>query len=155
MGSYLPHLLHYPLKNFLFLFFHLFYPVFNAVNFSSGSSFSCAFLLFGSFFQNQHISFFKYLNSIFEIFTLQDTLTGLYYSGKISKTCSLSLSSYFSYFASIFLNLGFRLQRSLKQMSGSRLVTFIFKLFYLFVTSFKISCFSYDTSYFSIKDFHT
>ena len=43
------------------------------------------FLCFFSFsyvFQNQHISFLESLDSLFVILMFQDTLTGLYYSGK-------------------------------------------------------------------------
>ena len=98
-----------PLKNLPLLLFHLFYPTFNARTFSSGSDFSYVFLPFNSVFQNQRISFFKSLNYIFPILMLQDTLPGLYYSSKTSKTFDLNLSSSYSYFALIFLNLRFKL----------------------------------------------
>ena len=84
---------------------------------------------------------------------LQDTLDFLYSSGNTSNTCDLSSSSSFSYFALIFLNLRFKLYSSLNQMSGYKLVSLILKLFHLLVTSFKLSCFSYDTSYLSINSF--
>ena len=86
--------------------------------------------------------------------TLQDTVTYLYYSGKTSKTCAPSLSSSFSYFSLIFLNFRFKFYGSLNQMYGYNLVSLIFQLFRLLVTSFKLSCFSYDTSYLSINAFH-
>ena len=78
---YLSQLLHSPLNNLTFLLLLLFSLVFNTRTFSSDSSFSCVFLPFGYIFQNQNISFLKYLDSIFVMLTLQDTLTGLNYSG--------------------------------------------------------------------------
>ena len=96
--------------------------------------FPVVFLPFSSVFQNQRIYFFNYLDSIFAILTFQDTRTGLYSSGKTPKTCALSSSSFFSYFALIFLNLRFRLYSSLNQISGSRMVSLIFQLLNLFVT---------------------
>ena len=50
----------------LAIFFHFFSSEFNSKIFSSDSAFSCVFLPFRSVFQNQRISFFAYLNSIFE-----------------------------------------------------------------------------------------
>ena len=82
LWPYLSQLLHYPFKNLPFLLLLLFTQVFNARTFSSDSSFYCVFLLFSYVFHNQHISFLKYLYSIFVMLTFQDTLTGLYYSGK-------------------------------------------------------------------------
>ena len=66
------------------------------------------------------------------------------------------MSSYssFSYFALIFLNLRLKLYRSLNQMYGSKLVPLILQLFHPLVTSFKLYCFSSDTSYLSINVFH-
>ena len=130
----------------MFLFLHSFSPAFNARTLSYGSSFYFVFLPFGSVSQNQRISFLRSLNSIFSIFTLQYTPTCLYYSGNTSKSCDLSSSSYFSYFALIFLKLRFKLYISSNQMSGSRLVSLIFQLFHLLVTSLKLSCLSSYTS---------
>ena len=154
LWQYLPHLLHSTLKDLLFLFVHLFFPAFNTRTLSSGSSFSFRFLPISSVFHNQHISFFGSFNCILEIFMLQDTLTCLYYSAKTSKTCDLSSSSYFPYFALILLNLRFKLYSSLNQMSGSKLVSLILQLFHLLVTSSKLSFLSSDTSYLSINYLH-
>ena len=88
LWPYLPHLLHLPFKK-LFFFFRFFSLAFNARTFYSDSAFYCAFISFRSIFQNQLIYFFEYLNSIFSILMLKDTLTGLYYSDKTSKTCAL------------------------------------------------------------------
>ena len=82
LWSYLSKLLHYPLKNLPFLLLLFFSLVFNAIIFSSYSSFSCVFLLFIYVFHNQYVSFLKYLDSIFVTLMLQYTLTGFYYSGK-------------------------------------------------------------------------
>ena len=60
----------------------------------------------------------------------------------------------FSYFALIFLNLRFKLYISLNQIYGYILVSLILQLFHIFFTSFKLSCFSSDTSYFLIKALH-
>ena len=43
-----------------------------------------------------------------EIFTLQETLTGLYYYGKTSNTCAFISSSSLSYSPLIFLNFKFK-----------------------------------------------
>ena len=79
LWPYLPHFWHSPLNNFIFLFFHLFPEAFSTITFSYDSVISCVFLPFRFFFQNQRIYSLVYLNSIFEILTLQYTLTGLYY----------------------------------------------------------------------------
>ena len=92
LWPYLPHLLHSTLKNLLLLFLHLFSLEFNTRTLSSGSYFSVLFLLLSSIFQNQRISFFRYLKFISAMFKFQGTLTCLYSSGKISKTLALSLS---------------------------------------------------------------
>ena len=141
MWPYLPQLLHSPLKHLLFLFVHLFSTAFNSRTLSSGFSFSFLFL------PNQRISFFRSVNFIFSIFTLQYNLTCLNSSGMTSKTCALSSSSSFSYFYLIFLNLRFKVYISLNQMSVSKLVYLILQLFHLLVTSFRISCLSSETSY--------
>ena len=109
LRPYLPHLLHSPLNNLLLLFYFFFSPTFTARTLSSGSYFSFVFLPFSSVFQNQCISFYGYFKCIVSMFTLQDTLTCLYYSGKTSKTRALSSYSFLSYFALIFLNLRFKL----------------------------------------------
>ena len=53
----------------------------------------------------------------------------------------------------VFLKLRFKLKNSLNQISRYWLVKWTLKLFPLYVTSFKLSCFSSDTSYLSIRAF--
>ena len=103
---YLPHLFHMLLKNCSCMNF--FSPAFIARNFSSRFCFSCFLFPPNSVFQNQRIYFLRSLYAIFYMLTLQETITGLYSSGKTSKTCAFNSSSYFSYFSLIFLNLKFK-----------------------------------------------
>ena len=86
---YMSQLLHSPFNNLPLLLLFFFYPVFNDITFSSDSSFYCVFLPFSYVFQNQHISFLKYLDSVFVMLMLQDTLTGLNYSGNTIKNVIL------------------------------------------------------------------
>ena len=132
--SYLPLLLHVPLKNLLLCCFLS--PVFSARTFYSGSCFSCFLFLPNYFFQNQLISFLRSLYSIFYMLILQETLTGLNYSVRTPKTCALILSSSLSYFALIFFNLKFKLNISLRHMPGSWLVSLILQLFHLLAMIF-------------------
>ena len=74
-----------------------FSPTFISRIFSSGY-FYCFLLPPNSVFRNQRIYFLRYFYSIFEIFTLQYTLAGLYSSGGTSNICAFVLSSYFSDF---------------------------------------------------------
>ena len=48
----------------------------------------CFLILPKSVFQNQRIYFLRFLYGIFDIFKLQDILTGLYSSGRTSNTCA-------------------------------------------------------------------
>ena len=82
LWPYLSQLLHSTLNNLPFLLLLFFYPVFNDRTFSSDSYFSCVFIPFSYVLQDQHISLLKYLDSIFVMLMFQDTLDGLYYSGK-------------------------------------------------------------------------
>ena len=106
------------------------------------------------FFRNQNNSFLRSLYSIFDMLTLQETLTNLYSSGGTSKTFALISYSYFLCFPLIFLNLKYKLNGSLNHMSRSWLVSLILQLFHLLVTSFRLPCFESDNSYFSMSDFH-
>ena len=147
-------LIEFTLEELAVVFLYFFSPVFNSRNLSSCSYFSFVFLLFRSVVQNQRIYFFGSLKCIWDMFTLQDTIICLYYSGETSKTCVLSLSSSFSYFDFIFFYLRLKLYSSLNQMSGSKLVSLVFQLFHLLFTSFKIPYLSSDMSYLSINAFH-
>ena len=66
----------------------------------------------------------------------------------------MSSSSSFSCFALILLNLRLKIYSSLNPMSRYKLVSLILQLFHLLTTSFKLSCFSSETSYLSINALH-
>ena len=97
LWPYFPHLLHSPLKNLILLFLRLF-PRRSTLEPSILIHIFPLIFFRPAVFQEKRISLFKYLNFIFAMLTLQDTLTGLYSAGKTSNTCALSFSSYFHIF---------------------------------------------------------
>ena len=110
------------------------YPAFSARTFSLGYFFNCFLLTCNSVLHNQRIYLLRSLYAISEMLTLQYTLIFLYSSGKTSNTCVFVSYSYFSYFTFIFLNLKFKLYSSLKNISGSWIMSLILHVFHLFVT---------------------
>ena len=67
----------------------------------------------------------------------------------------LCLFSYsYIYISLILLDFKFKLYSSLNHISGSWLVSLILKFAHFLVTSFRLFCFSSDTSYFSMSVLH-